>query len=99
MPGPKPDELVQIDYAPPTQGWMESGASFRPGTYSHAAHAKSINYMGLPNPREWRPADQDWKLPAGWQNIILEGIKERLEKYRSFRLFMDLCVRCGACAD
>ena len=26
-------------------------------------------------------------------------MKERLEKYRSFRLFMDLCVRCGACAD
>ena len=99
MPRPKPDELVQIDYAPPAQGWMESGASFRPGTYSHAAYAKSINYLGLPNPREWRPADQDWKLPAGWQKIILEGMKERLEKYRSFRLFMDLCVRCGACAD
>ena len=26
-------------------------------------------------------------------------MKERLEKYRSFRLFMDICVRCGACAD
>jgi Fe-S oxidoreductase len=26
-------------------------------------------------------------------------MKERLEKYRSFKLFMDICVRCGACAD
>ena len=26
-------------------------------------------------------------------------MKERLQKYRSFRLFMDICVRCGACAD
>ncbi len=26
-------------------------------------------------------------------------MKERLKKYRSFRLFMDICVRCGACAD
>ena len=26
-------------------------------------------------------------------------MRERLEKYRSFRLFMDICVRCGACAD
>ena len=31
--------------------------------------------------------------------IILDGMKERLEKFRSFRLFMDICVRCGACAD
>src|SRR4030042_532625 len=38
-------------------------------------------------------------LPRGWQRIILDGMKERLEKYRSFRLFMDICVRCGACAD
>ena len=29
----------------------------------------------------------------------MDGIKERLDKYRSFRLFMDVCVRCGACAD
>ena len=26
-------------------------------------------------------------------------MRERLKKYRSFRLFMDICVRCGACAD
>ena len=26
-------------------------------------------------------------------------MKERLGKFRSFRLFMDICVRCGACAD
>jgi Fe-S oxidoreductase len=26
-------------------------------------------------------------------------MKDRLSKYRSFQLFMDICVRCGACAD
>ncbi len=26
-------------------------------------------------------------------------MRERLDKFRSFRLFMDICVRCGACAD
>ena len=26
-------------------------------------------------------------------------LRERLEKFRSFRLFLDICVRCGACAD
>ena len=26
-------------------------------------------------------------------------MKDRLGKFRSFQLFMDICVRCGACAD
>ena len=98
-PPSKPEELVQIDYAPPQQGWMESGAGFRAGTYSHPARARNLLYLDMPNPREWRPTDEDWKLPPDWKRIILDGMKERLEKYRSFRLFMDLCVRCGACAD
>jgi Fe-S oxidoreductase len=55
--------------------------------------------MGFPNPRVWSPLDADWKLPENWKEIILKGIKERLEKYRSFKVFMDICVRCGACAD
>lgn len=99
MASPKPEELVQIDYTPPERSWTEPGGSFRPGTYSHAAYAKNIAYLDLPNPREWRPADPDWKLPSDWKQIILTGMKERLEKFRSFRLFMDICVRCGACAD
>jgi Fe-S oxidoreductase len=98
-PPSKPEELVQIDYAAPQQGWMESGAGFRAGTYSHPARARNLLYLDMPNPREWRPTDEDWKLPPDWKRIILDGMKERLEKYRSFRLFMDLCVRCGACAD
>jgi ferredoxin len=28
-----------------------------------------------------------------------EGFKERLEKFRSVKIFMDICVRCGACSD
>jgi ferredoxin len=27
------------------------------------------------------------------------GLRERLERFRSLKLFMDICVRCGACAD
>ena len=26
-------------------------------------------------------------------------MRERLDKYRSLKVFMDICVRCGACAD
>ena len=36
---------------------------------------------------------------SNWKQIILEGMRERLDKFRSLKIFMDICVRCGACAD
>ncbi len=96
---PKPEELSKIDYAPPKTEWMETPVVLKEGMFCHGAKPKSLETLSFPNPRDWRPMDADWKLPANWKEIILEGIAERLEKYRSFRLFMDICVRCGACAD
>ena len=96
---PKAEQLVQIDYRPPRRDWTDPHVEFRKGTFCYSALPKNVAYLGLPNPREWQPFDADWKLPADWKRIILEGMKDRLEKYRSFRLFMDICVRCGACAD
>jgi len=96
---PTPEQLVSIDYTPPRKSWLDPTVEFRKGTYCYSGVAKHVKYLGLPNPREWQPFDSDWKLPPNWKQIILDGMKERLEKYRSFRLFMDICVRCGACAD
>jgi Fe-S oxidoreductase len=96
---PKPEALVQIDYRPPRRDWRDPRVEFRKGVFCYSAAPKHLEYLGLPNPRKWQPYDQDWKLPANWKAIILEGMRERLTKFRSFRLFMDICVRCGACAD
>jgi Fe-S oxidoreductase len=96
---PKPEELSKIDYAPPKTGWMETPAVLKEGMFCHGSKPKSLEIIGFPNPREWRPGDADWKLPENWKEILLEGIADRLKKYRSFQLFMDICVRCGACAD
>ncbi len=96
---PKPEQLGKIDLTPPKEGWMKTKPSFKKGAYNYPASVKSVEYMGLPNPRKWMPYEEDWQLPENWREIIHNGIKERLEKYRSFRLFMDICVRCGACAD
>ncbi len=103
----KPDEMayykhskmLQVDYKPPSRDWMDPSVDFRPGSWIYPAKAKNLKILDLPNPRDWSPTDEDWKLPDNWKEIILEGMAERLEKYRSFRLFMDICVRCGACAD
>ena len=96
---PKPNELV-IDHALPKTGWMDTPVDFQAGHLQLSRQGeKPREYLGLPNPREWSPTDEDWKLPSNWKEIILEGIRERLDKYRSLKIFMDICVRCGACAD
>ncbi|MEW6663291.1 MAG: sulfate reduction electron transfer complex DsrMKJOP subunit DsrK [Bacillota bacterium] len=96
---PKPDQLVKINHKPPQTGWMDTPAGFRPGTFPYAVKGKNLEAVDLPNPREWSPEQADWKLPENWKEIVLEGLRERLGKYRSLQLFMDICVRCGACAD
>ena len=94
-----PEPLIHIDLKPPRGDWRSPQVEFRKGSYNHSAAPKNLEALGLPNPRLWQPTDQDWKLPPDWKRILRDGMKERLEKYRSFRLFMDICVRCGACAD
>ena len=96
----KPQEIIEsIDYKPPKKGWIDTTTKLTKGRYCYSGGAKFVEYLDLPHPREWKPYKDDWKLPENWQEIIFEGMRERLDKYRAFRLFMDICVRCGACAD
>ena len=96
---PDPAHLAAVDFALPRRAWRDLPVEFRKGTYNYATPRKHVEALGLPNPREWQPHDADWKLPPDWKQIILDGMQDRLDRYRSFRLFMDICVRCGACAD
>jgi len=96
----KPEELLKnVTYKPKFVNWMDVPVEFRKGTFNYAGSEDALIYLDQPNPRKWQPTDPDWKLPENWQEIILEGLRERLEKYRSLKIFMDICVRCGACAD
>ncbi|MBU0729901.1 MAG: (Fe-S)-binding protein [Proteobacteria bacterium] len=113
MAQPKADELgVMVARDPslmtgaiPTRDWMDVPAIFKPGNYCYPAKASMVAYhnKSLPGlfgePREWDVESDDWKLPENWKEIIINGIRERLDKFRSFKIFMDCCVRCGACAD
>ena len=96
----KPDELLsKIDYKPSKIGWMDTPTEIRKGMYCYASNPKSVEYLGLPHARGWNPLDEDWKLPENWKEIIHNGLREQLDRFRSFKVFMDICVRCGACAD
>jgi Fe-S oxidoreductase len=91
----------------PKKDWMDTPAIFKPGNYCYPAKPEMVEYLdknlggkGLfGEPREWDVESDDWKLPENWKDIIIQGIKDRLDKFRSFKIFMDCCVRCGACAD
>jgi Fe-S oxidoreductase len=78
---------------------MDTPVEFKKGTFNYAGAQEAIEYLSQPNPRKWQSNEEDWKLPENWQQILLDGLRERLDKFRSLKIFMDICVRCGACAD
>ena len=95
----KQEDLLDVDYSPPSTSWMDTPVDMRRGTYIYPGKAKNLKILDLPNPRDWAVDEEDWKLPDDWKKTVLEGMAERLGRFRSFKLFMDICVRCGACAD
>lgn len=96
----KAEELVRINHRPPLLGgWMNTPVEIRQGIACYGGKPKNLAYVGMPNPREWSPFEEDWKLPENWKKIVLDGLRERLGRFRSLKIFMDICVRCGACAD
>ena len=58
------------------------------GRRCHPAKEKDMLKIDLPKER----------LP-NWKEAMLKKMAEVLDKYRSVRLFLDICVKCGACAD
>jgi len=39
------------------------------------------------------------ELPDNWQEIAINKMGELLGKYRSLQVYLDSCVKCGACTD
>ena len=88
---PTPQELTQISYQPPAKGWMDVKPEFRPGTFVNAAQPKWLEMINYPYPRKWSVADPDWQLPPDWKEIILQQMEDRLSRFRSLKLFFDIC--------
>ncbi|MGB9761401.1 MAG: sulfate reduction electron transfer complex DsrMKJOP subunit DsrK [Caldimicrobium sp.] len=98
---PNPDELLKDLHLhrTPSKHWMDIKPEFRPGTYCYAVEPQVMEDLGRPHLGKWQPHDEKWPLPEDWKERILKAIRDRMERFRSFKLFMDICVRCGACAD
>jgi Fe-S oxidoreductase len=39
------------------------------------------------------------ELPDNWQDVAIAKIGDLRNRYRSFRVYLDSCVKCGACTD
>lgn len=53
--------------------------------------------LKLPFPREW--TIKELNLPSNWKEAFLSSFKNVLKKYRSVKLYLDICVHCGSCSD
>lgn len=93
----KKPRILKEDYS--GKEWWDQPVEFRDGNWCFPGKPEVLEDLGLANPRKWAATDKEWKLPAGWEKTIREGMKSRLKRFRSFKLFLDTCVRCGACAD
>jgi len=60
-----------------------------------AAHIKSF-----PAAPEFQEAlGYPGERPENWKEVALNKMQELRGKFRSFRLFLDICVKCGSCTD
>ena len=55
--------------------------------HAHRAKKELLEPLGLP------PA-----LPGNWREKALDKFGELLRQRRSLKLYLDICVRCGACS-
>lgn len=77
---PTSDQLLaQTPTSFPDKGWMDIKAEFIPGRYPYPAKAETMEKMGFVNAHTWAPEDEDWNLPENWEEILYDGLKERLE--------------------
>lgn len=95
------DEVLDIDHSPSffKRGWMSTPVDIQPSMHCFACEPARLKVVDFPNPRGWSVMDEDWKLPKDWNKIVMDAFGDRLDRFRTLKLFMDICVRCGACAD
>jgi len=39
------------------------------------------------------------ELPENWKDLAIDKMGDLLGRYRSFQVYLDACVKCGACTD
>ncbi len=50
-------------------------------------------------PEHQQPLGYPGELVEDWQRVAIDKMGELVAKYRSLQVFLDACVKCGACSD
>jgi Fe-S oxidoreductase len=100
---PKYYESLNLDYKPPRGNWMDRPLNIKSGIYCYPARPNVLANVGMNDRSDWGKywviEDEDWELPDDWKERFLNKMRDMLGQYRTFKIYMDICVRCGACAD
>ncbi len=64
----------------------------QPGVMSHSAP-----FVAKPNFQE--PLGFPGELVDNWEEVAVKKLGELTGKYRSLQVYLDSCVKCGACTD
>jgi Fe-S oxidoreductase len=59
--------------------------------------AKSSPFVAKPPHQE--PLGYPGELVENWENVAIEKMGDLLSRYRGFQVYLDSCVKCGACTD
>ncbi len=79
-----PSLTIPVDIARPPRCRADAASSI----VMEWAHGEAMDIAGL-------PAD----IPPDWQQQALNKIRELVNTRRSLRVFLESCVKCGACAE
>ncbi len=84
--------MLKIEFETPPLGELLVTPAVQPDAMAHSRPfvAKPEHQQGLGFPGE---------LVDNWQDVALAKMDELLGKYRSLPVFLDACVKCGACTD
>ncbi|MBT3640247.1 MAG: (Fe-S)-binding protein [Acidiferrobacteraceae bacterium] len=84
--------MLKIEFETPPLGELLVTPPVQPDAMAHSRpfvakpeHQQSLGFPG--------------ELVDNWQDVALAKMDELLGKYRSLPVFLDACVKCGACTD
>ena len=84
--------MAKIEFETPAlKDWLSTPAVQR----DSMAHSKPF----VAKPAHQEPLGFPGELVDNWQEVALEKMGDLLGRYRSLQVFMDSCVKCGACTD
>ena len=84
--------MAKADFQVPELQEYPEIPAIQPGTMAH-----SSPFLSKPEFQE--PLNFPGELVDDWQEKAIDKMGELLGKYRSFRVFLDACVKCGSCTD